>query len=932
MRLLFLSLIFFCLSLNIYGQESLLVTGTVSDEFGPLPSTTVYIEGKTIGTETNSDGKYEIRAKKGDVLVFSFIGFETVRKKVLDQSKTIDVFMFEKRDYINEIVVTGQASGIEKKRLSTKVDIIKSEDIEKLPATQIDQLLQASTPGAQIKLSSGIPGTASTIRTRGPISFATSTSPVIIVDGVRVDNLNSNAALGVRTGGANTSALADIPMESIEKIEYIKGSAAATLYGADAANGVIQIITKKGAEGAEGLSAFFETKLGLVTANRKYLRFKRTGEALFKPGFSNEYRFGLSENRGGISYNFSGSLFNDDSFIDVISQAKKSLSFGVSSSSENKLQYRGSFSYVNFEGSQDYSSDYRTFSRYAFLETGLRGNIDELPDKEWNEIKANADEIGRLIDITRDNTRITNSNNFVYNATDNFNINATLGIDYRVSQERELRERDMLLAMRKTYLPRFMKSVRRVQNVTADLNFKWTAEKGNFSFITIFGGQFFRTNDRQSIDNARNTVIKKTGIVKYYPSLIRGEALFQNANYGLYFLENIGIGSTLFVELGARYDQNTSAGDDTEPLLLPKAGFTYNLSDHEFYINGKIKKVLNTFKFRGNYGVATNFPTAFAKDKIMKFSLFGGKPSISLGRLGNPDLKSERVVTYEGGVDLGFFKNRLNLSGTIYHSITEDALISPDPVPSEGVEVQLVNGGEIQNTGWEAEMNLTLVKTASHNLNLRSSYNFNKNVVLNTRGVPIYRIGGPRVARIIGTYVEEGKSIGFLRGVTTVEQEDGSLKTSSEFLGDTYAPHFGSMGLTYSFKTLSFFINGDYQFGGKAVDLNKMHRVRMKIDKYELSSKGVNPSMALNYFTYKSDFMKIRNIGASYSFGDKIKPFKDIRIGFSVSNPFSWTAHNFDPELTSYGISRQNGINSGGIVFGELSAPITYLSNIKFNF
>lgn len=189
---------------------------------------------------------------------------------------------------LEEIIVTGQGSGIERRKLSTTVDVLLKKDIDKLPATQIDQLLQASTPSAQIRLSSGQPGTASIIRTRGPISAATSSTPIIIVNGIRVDNLNSNPDRGIATGGADVSALADIPIESIEKVEYIKGGAATTLYGADAANGVIQIITKKGTPGANNI--FFETRIGGITGTDDYLKYTRTAEAIFEPGLLQEYK------------------------------------------------------------------------------------------------------------------------------------------------------------------------------------------------------------------------------------------------------------------------------------------------------------------------------------------------------------------------------------------------------------------------------------------------------------------------------------------------------------------------------------------------------------------------------------------------------------------------------------------------------------------
>ena len=281
-----------------FAQEKT-ITGSVSDETGPLPGVSVLIKGTTNGTETDFDGKYSIDTKVGDVLVYSFVGMKS-QEKTVGVSNTIDVVL-EADNILDEVIVTGQGSGISKKRLSTTVDVLNSDDIDKIPSRSIDQMLQSTSPSAQIRLSSGQPGTASIIRTRGPISASSSSTPVVIVDGIRVDNLNSNPQLGLNTGGADVSALADIPVESIERIEYIKGGAATTLYGADAANGVIQIITKKGRSGKA--SVFVETNFGIIEATDDFLKYKRTGEAIFETGYSNEIRVGVNGGNDKFTYN-----------------------------------------------------------------------------------------------------------------------------------------------------------------------------------------------------------------------------------------------------------------------------------------------------------------------------------------------------------------------------------------------------------------------------------------------------------------------------------------------------------------------------------------------------------------------------------------------------------------------------------------------------
>jgi len=375
-RILLTILCLICL-VSVSAQQRI-VTGTVTDESGPLPGVSIIIKGTTSGTETDFDGKYSIQTKEGDILVFSFIGMAT-QERTVGTANAINLTLVAD-NVLEEVIVTGQGSGIQRKKLSTTVDVLTSKEIDKLPANQIDQLLQSTTPSAQIRLSSGQPGTASVIRTRGPISANTSATPVVIVDGVRVDNLNSNPSLGIGTGGADVSALADIPVESIERIEYIKGGAATTLYGADAANGVIQIITKKGSTGKARF--VFESRLGVIKATEDYLKYDRTAEALFEPGLSTEFKIGINGGSENVTYNFAGSLYSDDSFNRINEQLRRTLSFGLNAKVSEKLRYQGSFSYVSQESNLDYNAN-TSFSRFSAFEGAGRGNLDELTDAEW---------------------------------------------------------------------------------------------------------------------------------------------------------------------------------------------------------------------------------------------------------------------------------------------------------------------------------------------------------------------------------------------------------------------------------------------------------------------------------------------------------------------------------------------------------------------
>ncbi|GAA4805920.1 TonB-dependent receptor domain-containing protein [Litoribaculum gwangyangense] len=916
-----------------FAQEKT-ISGVVSDNSGlPLPGATVLVKGTTSGTSSDFDGKYSIQASQGSTLVFSFVGYSTKEVQV-GASNTINVTLSEDAESLEEIIITGQGSGIAKRKLSTTVDALNAEDIDKLPSNQIDQLLQSTTPSAQIRLSSGQPGTAAIIRTRGAISANTSATPVLIVDGVRVDNLNSNPSLGTDTGGADISALGDIPVESIERIEYIKGGAATTLYGADAANGVIQIITKKGTQGKARFT--FESRLGVIKATEDFLKYDRTAEALFKPGISQEYKIGINGGNEKVTYNFSGSLYADDSFNKLNEQIRRNLSFGLGAQVSDKLKYQGSFSYVGVESNLDYNAN-TSFGRFSAFEGAGRGNLDALTDAEWQAELDRSNAIGDNVDITNKVNRFTNSNKFIYDINDNIQANATIGIDFRNFVQEEVQSNALQVALGSinpgtTDQAIVNRLIRNAYTVTGDLNFTHKGNIDNFDFVTIVGGQFFRSTDRQYQASGSGGVDGTTDL-GFFPTQTADDFILENANYGLYFLENIGIYDVAFLEFGGRLDTNTQAGENTSALFLPKIGATYNISDHDFYYDSGLRNIVSKIKLRANYGEATNFAQAFSEQRTFALNPFLGNPSFTFNNPGNPELISETVVTYEGGIELGFLNNRLNLSATYYQATTEDALFTPPALPSSGQLDQVQNIGEIENKGWEFALNADILRSENHNLSFNFSYNKNENIVTDTGGAPEFNVGG---FTVIGSWVEEGQPLGYLRGTRSTPNGDGTYtRTPNSSLGQTFAPNFGSFGLNYTWKNLNVFMTGDYQFGGQIVELSFLLRHLRGADNSGIPDDLVgttSPFNYVNYFVFDNDFVKVRNLGASYSFGDKLKLFDDVVLGFTVTNPFNWTASGFDPETTGSGIGTQNAFSSGGFTYGTESAPRIFMTSLKFRF
>ncbi|WP_228779969.1 SusC/RagA family TonB-linked outer membrane protein [Aquiflexum lacus] len=211
---------------TVIVQDLITITGTVLDPIGePLPGVTIIIDGTNTGTVTNIDGQYSLDANEGDVLIFSFVGFEKVRR-IVGTSNVIDVTMVEDLSTLGEVVVIGYGTQREQDRISA-ISTVKAEDIVKTPATNAMQSLQGRVAGVQI-VSSGAPGASPTVRVRGIGSFEGGGAPLYVVDGMFFDNIDF------------------LNPNDIETMSILKDASASAIYGVRAANGVVLIETKSG--------------------------------------------------------------------------------------------------------------------------------------------------------------------------------------------------------------------------------------------------------------------------------------------------------------------------------------------------------------------------------------------------------------------------------------------------------------------------------------------------------------------------------------------------------------------------------------------------------------------------------------------------------------------------------------------------------------
>jgi TonB-linked SusC/RagA family outer membrane protein len=248
------------------------ISGTVSDESGPLPGVTVLKKGTTQGTETDFDGKYSIKAKTGDVLVYSFVGMKSL-EKVVGLTNSISVEMIND-NLLSEVVVTALGNKREKRSLTTSIQKIGGDDISGAKEANLVNSISGKVAGVQITNNGGGSGTSSRIVIRGASSLTGNNQPLFVVDGVPVYN-GAGGSNGSSGGYDQPNGIADINPTDIQSMSVLKGPAAAALYGLRASNGVILITTKSGKAG-EGFgitvnsSASFQTILAQPRFQNSY--------------------------------------------------------------------------------------------------------------------------------------------------------------------------------------------------------------------------------------------------------------------------------------------------------------------------------------------------------------------------------------------------------------------------------------------------------------------------------------------------------------------------------------------------------------------------------------------------------------------------------------------------------------------------------------
>ena len=834
-----------CLAVAWPGMAAAQVGGTIRGSVidagtqRPLSNARVLIAGQNREVRTNDQGVYEFRGiDPGQYTVqATFIGYsrgEEVVSVSTGQVTTANFSLARAPVQLEELVVTGTAGRTEKREIGNAVTSLDVTNLtEVAPIANVQELLNARSPGLTMYKRSGLAGTSSNVQIRGAGSLNASYAPVYYIDGIRFE---STARAPLNDGTSNSTIQHRSPLEfidpgDIERIEVIKGPAAATLYGADAAGGVIQIITKKGTRGAEGVqwSASFELSqsewVEEKPTNYKACTPARQASSSW-PGCQDPSSLVFTGPDGPVTGIPESEILRDAAWGETFVLTDKPLerhprALRTAGGYDLKLSARGGGQLFNYYLSFNRLDENGVFFNNFQERTGGRANFEWTPTGKLN--------VGANFGYTRYRAALPLTDN----ASDGLLRNAYRGYaraasrtdpgeepgflgaspDMSNSYDYQLREERYTIGLNASFDPwpwfenRLVLGLDKYDvretrfyevdpvdclwgepecqgDITQRLpyNHTWTVDysgsirarlSSSFSSRTSGGMQLNARQYRRYTTSGNGLVTNNLNLIGAAATTEASEGFEEQTSLGFFVQEQIGWRERLFVTAAVRVDDNSAFGTDFSLVVYPKFSASYVISDEDFFNVG----MFDDLKLRFAWGQAGNAPAPFQADRTFsteKATVDGdAATSLTPSEYGNPDLKAETGSEWELGFDASLFRGLLGLEATYYNQHTKDALMSIPDAPSSGFSgTHLVNIGEVANIGFELLATISPVRSRNFQWDMTAAFSLNKNELVS--------FGGTRDEVSFGAFTtsqrhREGYPLGSFWSVDARRDDSGNI-------------------------------------------------------------------------------------------------------------------------------------------------------------
>jgi len=753
------------------AQERGTITGTVLEQGTqrPLSGAQVMVAGTNLGTLTNQQGRYiitNVPPGPREVRV-TLIGFASGTQAVAvraGEAVTADFVLAQTAVAIEGVVVTATGEVQRRREIGNTVGNINvAEDLELATINKMSDVLQGRVPGVTVMQSGGTTGSGSRIRIRGSNSVSLSNEPLLIIDGIRVSNAAESSSIGV--GGQSPSRLEDINPDDIESIEILKGPAAAAAYGTAAANGVIQITTRRGRAGPARWN--FYTEQGAVQERNDWPgNYRQRGTSATTGAFGNCFVFQAGagsctpvadsllvwnplrdRSRGGVGVSDpelgQASPFRDghrQKYGVNVAGGGDVATYFVSAEFEDEQgiydpnQLRRVFLRANMSAQPTSTLDLAISSGYVssqlgfpqndnnslgFASAGLLGTFRDNPDTRGYFGGRPPSQLF-FQEVGQDIERYTGSLTANYRPFDFLSLAAQAGLDF------VNRHDDQFVPPNRIFsgsLPEGFRASNRAQfgtytaNVSATTNFALT---GAITSTSTVGAQYNRETFQRTDASGWQLLEGTRNLQGANARFSVSEFWTDNILIGGLFSQQLGINDRVFVTGAVRGDDNSAFGQDFGFVWYPSASVSWVIGEEPWFPRTEIVNSLRLRAAAGQSGLRPGFRDALTFFSPVAVTVEGrDTPGFTVGGTGNPDLKPERATEYELGIDASFLQERLGVEFTVFDKRSRDALVARRLAPSLGLaQQQFVNIGEVTNRGVEALVNAQILNLPEVRLDL----------------------------------------------------------------------------------------------------------------------------------------------------------------------------------------------------------------------
>ena len=903
-----------------------------------LSEATVAVIGTGIVAITNTEGNYVLNAPDRELsLMVRAIGYKRQQVTVPASQAMANVGLEPDLFKLEEIVITGQVTGIERQNLPNAVATVDAADIGRAPTPTLESALQGKIPGALIQANSGAPGGGIQLNLRGVSTINASVDPLFVVDGIVVSNAiipnGANAVTQAQAGGNPrnqdnpVNRLADLNPADIQRVEVLKGGSAAAIYGSKATNGVVIITTKRGQVGRPQFNisqrfGFFEAANLLGQRQFPTLAdayqfssdstlvaslFNATGGQSFnfeeelygRRPLSTETSASVSGGTEGTQYFISGLVKNDGGIATNTGYKKQSVRANIDQDLGGGVQLEVNTNVIHSTSERGLSNnDNAGTSPYlvfpftpSFMNLQPTNGVYPVNPFERSNPLQTFDLLQNDEDVWRVLGTVTAKWGVIRSARSNLQIITIGGVDF-FNQRNNFVSPPALQYEPNDGQPGTVvltKAQNRNLNFAVNATHTFTPVSDNWQATTSAGVQY---EDRE-LNSTQ--LLGRTLLAGTSPDLAASVTPFQQIepvrDLGIFGQEEVLLfDRRLLLTAGVRADRSSSNGNTSKYFFYPKLAASYRF----------IKPFggIDEMKLRAAYGQTGNRPifgTKYRSDTTA--TIDGNFARLIPVQAGDPDIKPERQKEYEAGIDAALGNGRVDLSLTVYQRNISDLILVQTISPSLGQQFRAFSSNStLRNQGVEASFGIQPVRTRDASWLFRTTFSLNRSKITEL-SVPTFQTGG--FGTSLGTFqIEEGKS------ATQIAGREGVV-------GDAYPDFQMSFTNDIDWRGFSLGFLFDWKQGGDIINLTEFlyDAGQNSKDFVEAGAqRQVEFASRTGVYVQDGSYLKLREVNLGYTLPDRItsslfgSSIRSARLSLSGRNLLRFTGYRgLDPEVSNFG-------------------------------